>query len=177
MTLNPSLLRKSLLLSIAATASLATIPTVQAADLQRLAAGDYTESADGKLLLNAEPIRLSHAPERVASACVTVDSRVGLRGQHHTKLVNTCDYSVKVSYCIATEGQGAARCNTVGHRGFKALEIAAGGHATVTESAPIGAELNWVACKVDRDSVSTLIDNGTRGECLVSEGPTAIATK
>lgn len=174
MTLTSPLL-KSFAVLVATTAGLASLPAAEAADTLRLAAGGYTESADGTLLLNAEPIRLSHAPERVASACVSVDSRVGLRGQHRTMLVNTCGHPITLSYCIVADGHGAARCSDVGDRGFAAIELAAGASAAVAASAPIGAELNWVACKSGSDGLSTLIANGTRGECLVSDGPTAIA--
>ncbi|MBA4286191.1 MAG: hypothetical protein C0434_11740 [Xanthomonadaceae bacterium] len=176
MRLNPTLLRPSLSLLLAASIA-AALPAAHADAALNLATSSYTETADGALLLNAEPVRLSHVPTLVASDCIKVESGGLARQRDRTQLVNTCAHAVKLSYCIASDGNGngAMRCDRIGRRGFEAATIAAGKRLTVATTVPVDADIRWVACRAGEHHYSTLIDDGTRGECLVAEGPTAIA--
>lgn len=174
MRLNPTLLRPSLTLLLAA-AALAALPAAHADAPLNLAASTYTETPDGALLLNAEPVRLSHAPALVASQCVRIETGGVTRARDRRQFVNDCGHAVTVSYCIAADGAGARRCDDIGHRGFDSVAIPAGGRIAIAAALPIDAEINWVGCRAADNHYSTLIDNGLRGECLVAEGPTAIA--
>lgn len=165
-------------LLVTAAAALACSPASLAAPLDSrldLAASRYTETPDGALLLSAESVRLAHQPALVASHCVRVDTASGRAAGSRTSLVNTCDQALEVSYCIASDEAGALRCSAIGRRGFASVTIAAHGRSEITAPAPIGADVQWVACKAGVDHYSTLTDDGTRGECLVAAGPTAIA--
>jgi len=173
MRLNASL---HLLIAAAAAATLALAPAAHADEGLRLAAGSYTETADGALLLNAEPVRLSHAPALVASSCITVESNHRLRSSSRTQLVNSCTHAVKLSYCIAADDRSAHACSDVGRRGFDSTTIAAGQRLTLANNVPVDADVRWVACQAADNHYSTLIDDGARGECLVGEGPTALAS-
>lgn len=168
-------LSRPLALLITATACLAAIPAAQA-DATLLAASNYTETADGSLLLKSEPVRLSHDDSAVASNCISVRGNGGMRQRDMAMLVNHCAYAVKVSYCIDAEQSTAKRCDAIGRRGFESVEIAAGSRLALNGFAPVDADISWVACKASDSTYSTLINKGTRGECLVEQGPTTIAT-
>lgn len=174
MRLNPTLLRPSLSLLLAASIA-AAVPAADADAVLNLASSAYTETDDGALLLSVEPVRLSHAPALVASDCIKVESSGLARQRERTQLLNTCAHAVRLSYCIASDGNPAMRCDRIGRRGFEAVTIAAGKRLTVATTVPIDADIRWVACRAGDQHYSTLIDDGTRGECLVAEGPTAIA--
>ena len=174
MRLNPTPLR---LLLLAAVTTIAAMPAAQADGPLNLAASSYTETADGALLLNAEPVRLSHAPSIVASDCVRVESGHVTRQRDRTQLVNGCAHAVTVSYCIDADSSGAMRCDRIGRRGFESVAIVAGGRLTVPATVPVDADILWVACRAAEHHYSTLINDGRRGECLIAEGPTAIAAK
>ena len=165
-------------LLVSATAALACSPAVHAAPLDGrldLAASRYTETPDGALLLSTDSVRLAHQPALVASHCLQVETASGRAAASRTSLVNTCDHALEVSYCIESDEAGALRCSAIGRRGFASVAIAARGRSEITVPAPVGAEVQWVACKSGPDHYSTLTDDGTRGECLVADGPTAIA--
>lgn len=156
----------------------AALPVAQAAESKvrlDLASSSYTETADGALVLNAEPVRLAHAPTIVASNCIRLESGKLTRQRDRARFVNDCAEPVTLSYCIAADDVGAMRCDQIGRRGFESIEIAARGRATIAASLPVDADVRWVACQSADNHHSTLIDNGTRGECLVSAGPTAVA--
>lgn len=84
---------------------------------------------------------------------------------------------MRLSYCIAADGQGAMRCDRIGRRGFDSVALAAGQRLTIAAAVPVDADIHWVACRAGHDHYSTLIDGGQRGECLIAEGPTAIAAQ
>ncbi len=167
--------RTSLTLLLSAVACFAAVPVAQA-DATLLARSNYTETADGSLLLKTAPVRLSHEAAAVASDCISVTSGASLHQRDTAMLVNRCNYAVKLSYCIDAEDGGARRCEAIGRRGFESVQIAAGSRLALNHGAPVDAEINWVACKAGDSTYSTLINNGTRGECLVEQGPTTIAT-
>lgn len=174
-----TLLSRPLALLITASACLAAIPVAQAdarSDMTLLATSNYTETADGSLLLKSEPVRLSHDASAVASNCISLRGNADMRQPDVTALVNHCAYAVKVSYCIDAEQGAAKRCDAIGRRGFESVEIAADSHYTLNGVAPVDADISWVACKASDSTFSTLINKGTRGECLVEQGPTTIAT-
>lgn len=174
MRLNPTLLRPSLSLLLAASIA-AALPAAHADAALNLAASSYTETADGALLLNAEPVRLSHAPALVANDCIKVESSGAIRQRDRTQLVNACAHAVKLSYCIDSDGKGVRHCEHIGRRDFEAVTLAAGKRLTVATTVPVDADIRWVACRAGDQHYSTLIDDGTRGECLIAEGTTAIA--
>lgn len=175
MTLVNRALRTPLALLLATTATLAGMASAHAGTRLDLAASRYTETADGALLLNAEPVRLSHQPALVASDCIAVEAASGRASGGRTMLVNRCAHAVEVSYCLVADEVRSLRCEDIGRRGFASVAIAAHGRVPVATATPIGADLQWVACQAGDHRYSTLIDNGTRGECLVAEGPTALA--
>ena len=175
MRLNPTLLRHTLTTLLLAAS--ATVTAAHADAPLNLATSAYTETADGALLLNAEPVRLSHAPSIVASNCIRVESGSVTRQRDRTHLVNGCAHAVKLSYCIAADSTGAMRCDRIGRRGFESVAIAAGDRITIAATVPVDADINWVACRSANNHYSTLIEDGSRGECLVAEGPTAIAAQ
>jgi len=160
---------------LVATATLAALPAARADGRLDLAASRYTETADGALLLGDAPVRLAHQPGLVASHCIRVETPGGRQAGGRSSLVNGCDHAVDVSYCIDADEARTLRCDAVGRRGFASVAIAARGRLPVAAPTPAGAELQWVACRAGDDHYSTLTDDGRRGECLVAEGPTAIA--
>lgn len=170
-------LRLPLALILGSAAGLASAAAADSATRLDLAASAYTETADGALLLNAEPVRLVHRPELVASNCVKVETGFGGYSSARTSLANTCGTAITVSYCIASDEPGAQRCDDIGRREFQSATLAAGGRLALAASTPVGTDVRWVACEAGDDRYSTLTDNGSRGECLVADGPTAVAER
>lgn len=175
MTARTRSLLRPLNLLLTAAAALAAMPAAHADNIQ-LASSDYSETSEGALVLRHEPRRLTHQASEVASDCISLKADASLHQRSNAMLVNHCAHAVKVSYCIDAEDGGARRCAAIGHRGFDAVAIAAGAQLALSGAMPVDAGINWVACKAGEATYSTLINNGTRGECLVEQLPSTLAT-
>lgn len=171
-----SLLRPLNLLLVAAIAAMPAVHAGSPADNIQLASADYRETSEGALVLRHEPRRLSHQASEVASDCVSLKADTSLHQRGSAMLINHCAHAVTVSYCVDAEDGGARRCAAIGHRGFEAVAIAAGAQLALSGAMPVDAGINWVACKAGEATYSTLINNGTRGECLVEQLPATLAT-
>jgi hypothetical protein len=119
----------------------------------------------------------THQAKLVASNCLSLESRrVGIHDTEPT-LVNNCAYATAVSYCIDDMDAGARACDAVGHRKAESHRIEPRAAIAIQANAAWGnADLDWVACKADTTKTSTLIANGTRGECLGTDGSVQTAS-
>lgn len=119
---------------------------------------------------------IAHADDAVASGCVRLETRDGPRGRRQSMLHNDCRHDVALSWCVADgNGSGGGRpCAEVGSRDTTMTRLAAGASLAVDVDA-VDAEIRWVACRSEADAHSSLIDGGTRGECLAPVGEPLVA--
>lgn len=142
-------------------------------------AADHTETtvilqeqSDGSLIvlhptakqLRAVPLR--HQDDAVASHCITLERRGSLTHQRTSVLRNRCAHTVAVSYCIEEVSGSTRACEGLGKRDLQTAQVAAGEALTLAHQAAADKQVNWVACRVDADAVSSLTERGSRGECL-----------
>ena len=60
----------------------------------------------------------------------------------------------------------ARACESLGKRDLQTTQVAAGETLALAHQAAADKQVNWVACRVDADAVSSLTERGSRGECL-----------
>jgi hypothetical protein len=77
--------------------------------------------------------------------------------------------------CIESDSGSRSSCDAVGVRDLKATRLAAGTALALSGSAIPDAQVNWVACRADAEAISSLIDSGSRGECLAPADAAVIA--
>lgn len=130
------------------------------------------EQPDGSLIalqqtakqLRAVPLR--HQDDAVASDCITLERRGGPTNQRTSVLRNRCAHTVAVSYCIEELSGSARACESLGKRDLQTAQVAAGETLALAHQAAADKQVNWIACRVDADAVSSLTERGSRGECL-----------
>jgi hypothetical protein len=153
---------------------------VQAADTDG-AALILREQADGRLVAvqhgsrGLEVVAMRHRADAVASDCIALETRSGPGVRQTPMLRNRCAHEVAVSYCIESDSGSRSSCDAVGVRDLKATRLAAGAALTLSGSATPDAQVNWVACRGDAEAISSLIDGGSRGECLATADDAVIA--
>lgn len=155
-----------------------------AASAEKADAARLTEMADGTLLVYradtviVTPVRYAHQPDLVASNCLNLESRWVSAASRMPALVNRCSYPVTVSYCSDGSHGSNGACAAVGHRKLEAHRIEPGVAMRLDQISATAEEVFWVACRSTRAGVmSTLIENGTLGECLGEEPGQKIAAQ
>lgn len=117
--------------------------------------------------------RYTHQAKLVASNCLSLESRrVGIR-TIVPQLVNTCAYATSFSYCIDGADADTSTCDTVGHRKAESYRVEPRARFAIRDDEAVtDAYVDWVACRADANTnaISTLIADGTRGECLGADG-------
>lgn len=138
------------------------------------------QQADGRVLVwqpaTRQMLSTRHAADAVASACLHLDTRDAPRGRRLTELRNTCGHAVSATWCVdGGNGSGGGKaCSDADGSSTQMVSIAAGD--TLALPTPDAATVvNWVACRGDSDTVSRLIDGGSRGECLAPDGSPVLA--
>jgi len=130
------------------------------------------EQSDGTLIAfqptvkQLRAVTLRHQDDAVASDCITLERRGGPTQQRASVLRNRCADTVAVSYCIEEMSGSARACENLGKRDLQTAQVAAGETLALAHQAAAEKQVNWVACRVDADVVSSLTERGTRGECL-----------
>ncbi len=135
----------------------------------------FKELEDGTLVgLRTAPasatVHYAHQSKLVANDCITLEMRRHYINEEMPALVNHCDYTVAISYCIDNQEAGKGACQAVGHRKIDMQYIGPGAELKLPHAATFaGDEIEWVACRSGDSVVTSLINDGTRGECLSDE--------
>ena len=142
-----------------------------------------TELPDGSLVTSVKGTGVvvhahyTHQAKLVASNCLSLEARrVGLHDLE-PELVNNCAYATAFSYCVDNADVDTEACDSVGHRKAESYRIEARATFPIRNvAAGPDTYVGWVACHADVTAISTLIANGTRGECLGNDGSAQTAS-
>ena len=135
-----------------------------------------TELANGTLVAYrtnpaaATQVHYAHQAGLVASDCLSLDTRRLAANATMPVLTNRCAYPVAVSYCFDGSPDRESACDAVGHRKMESRRIDPGAVLPLKREAAAADQVIWVACRnLDGSVFSSLIQDGTRGECLGAE--------
>lgn len=138
------------------------------------------QQADGRVLVwqpaTRQMLSTRHAADAVASACLSLDTRDAPLGRRLTVLRNTCSHAVSVTWCVeGGNGSGGGKACSVADGASADTASIAGGDTLALPTSDTATAVNWVACRGDGETVSRLIDGGSRGECLAPDGSPVLA--